>query len=49
MSDKTQVLVIDDDPAIRSFLHTSLNNHGYDVLEAKTGHEGYLASNTSTP
>jgi two-component system KDP operon response regulator KdpE len=49
MSDKTQVLVIDDDPAIRSFLHTSLSAHGYDVLEAKTGQEGIQQATHQLP
>jgi two-component system KDP operon response regulator KdpE len=34
------VLVIDDEKAIRRFLHTALTAYGYDVYEAATGQEG---------
>jgi two-component system KDP operon response regulator KdpE len=34
------VLVIDDEKAIRRFLHTALTAYGYDVHEAATGQEG---------
>jgi len=39
---KTKILVIDDELAIRRFLRTSLNSHGYDVHEAATGQDGIL-------
>jgi two-component system KDP operon response regulator KdpE len=32
-----RVLVVDDEPAIRRFLRTSLRAEGYDVVEAETG------------
>jgi two-component system KDP operon response regulator KdpE len=32
-----RVLVADDEPAIRRFLHASLSAHGYDVFEAADG------------
>jgi two-component system KDP operon response regulator KdpE len=32
-----KVLVVDDEPAIRRFLRTSLTAHGYQVSEAETG------------
>ncbi len=32
-----RVLVVDDEPAIRRFLHASLSAHGYDVFEAADG------------
>jgi two-component system KDP operon response regulator KdpE len=35
-----RVLVIDDEPAIRRFLRTSLDAQGYVVLEAETGETG---------
>ncbi len=38
MSDETKrVLVVDDEPAIRRFLRTTLTAHGYTVCEAATG------------
>jgi two-component system KDP operon response regulator KdpE len=40
MSDaRDTVLVVDDEPQIRRFLRTSLIVHGYDVVEASSGHE----------
>ncbi len=35
-----RVLVVDDEPAIRRFLRTSLAAHGYTVFEAANGQEG---------
>jgi two-component system KDP operon response regulator KdpE len=32
-----RILVIDDEPAIRRFLRTSLRAEGYDIVEAETG------------
>jgi two-component system, OmpR family, KDP operon response regulator KdpE len=37
----TRILVIDDEPAIRRLLRTSLAAEGYDVVEAATGDEGW--------
>jgi two-component system, OmpR family, KDP operon response regulator KdpE len=34
------VLIIDDEPPIRRFLHASLTAEGYRVVEAETGEEG---------
>ncbi len=34
------ILIIDDEPPIRRFLHASLSSEGYRVLEAPTGEEG---------
>lgn len=41
---KIRVLVIDDEPAVRRFLRTSLGAHGYDVIEAATGEDGIQAA-----
>ena len=40
MSAIVRILVIDDEPAIRRFLRTSLGAEGYDVLEAEDGEMG---------
>jgi two-component system KDP operon response regulator KdpE len=40
MSAVLRILVIDDEPAIRRFLRTSLGAEGYDVLEAQDGETG---------
>lgn len=46
---KTKVLVIDDEHAIRRFLRTSLSAHGYEVHEAATGADGIVQSVTIQP
>jgi two-component system KDP operon response regulator KdpE len=38
-----RVLVVDDEPAIRRFLHTSLSGHGYLLFEAANGQEALSA------
>jgi two-component system KDP operon response regulator KdpE len=38
-----RVLVVDDERAIRRFLHASLTAHGYTVFEASTGREALAA------
>ena len=38
-----RVLVVDDEPAIRRFLHTALAGHGYSLFEASSGQEGLSA------
>jgi two-component system KDP operon response regulator KdpE len=40
MSNPLRVLVVDDEPAIRRFLRTSLSAQGYSVLEAENGEMG---------
>ena len=39
---KTKVLVVDDEHAIRRFLRTSLSAHGYEIHEAATGEDAIL-------
>jgi two-component system, OmpR family, KDP operon response regulator KdpE len=40
LSDRTSVLVIEDEPQIRRLLRTSLNANGFAVLEAPSGRDG---------
>lgn len=40
---QARVLVVDDEPAIRRFLHVSLAAHGYVVLEAASGQAAMAA------
>jgi two-component system KDP operon response regulator KdpE len=40
MSHPLRVLVVDDEPAIRRFLRTSLSAQGYSVIEAEDGETG---------
>ena len=43
------ILVIDDDPDVRGFMVTSLEEQGYRVREASDGHEALTALETETP
>jgi two-component system KDP operon response regulator KdpE len=50
MSEKApNVLVVDDERAIRRFLNVSLNAHGYVVFDASTGEEALNAAMTHRP
>jgi two-component system, OmpR family, KDP operon response regulator KdpE len=44
-----RVLVVDDEPAIRTFLRVSLTAHGYKVFEALNGQEAVSAVTTQHP
>lgn len=44
-----RVLVVDDEPAIRRFLHTSLTAHGYTVFEAVNGQDALAAVTACRP
>ncbi len=48
-SDKTRVLVIDDEPPIRRLLRTSLGAEGFEVLEAGTAEQGLALIGSSKP
>jgi two-component system KDP operon response regulator KdpE len=48
-TDKTPILVVDDEPAIRRLLRTSLTAQGYNVLEAETGEEAIAAIGGEKP
>lgn len=39
---KTKILIVDDERAVRRFLRTSLQAHGYDIQEATTGEDAIL-------
>lgn len=38
-----RILIVDDEPAIRRFLHTTLETHDYTVFEAETGEKALRA------
>ncbi len=46
---KETILVADDDPDIRIFLKTSLEEHGYSVVEAENGREALRLFNEASP
>ncbi len=43
------VLVIDDDPMVRSLLAHALKGAGYDVIDAADGHEGLQLARSRMP
>ena len=43
------ILVIDDEPQIRKFLHISLGANGYDVIEAETASSGIALAKLTPP
>ncbi len=46
---KERILIADDDPDIRIFLKTSLEEHGYSVVEAENGREALRLFNETSP
>jgi two-component system, response regulator FlrC len=46
-----RLLVVDDDPLARSMIHTMLSQHGYEVVEVKTGAQALrqLLTDTAMP
>jgi two-component system, OmpR family, KDP operon response regulator KdpE len=49
VSERIRLLVVDDEAPIRRFLHASLPEKEYEVLEAQTGKEGVTAVATVNP
>jgi len=47
--DRFKVLIIDDEPAIRKFLHASLPGEEYQLIEAVDGKDGIRAVATQNP
>jgi len=45
----SQILVIDDEPQIRKFLHISLGANGYTVVEAETAAAGVALAKSTQP
>ena len=39
MAENARILIVDDEPAIRKYLHTVLNAHGYTTFDATRGEE----------
>jgi len=44
-----RILIIEDDPPIRRFLHVSLSSHNYEVIDAETGKEGLMQAAQQPP
>ena len=48
-SEKTPLLVVDDEPAIRRLLRTSLGAEGYEVIEAENAEKAFAAIEARKP
>jgi two-component system KDP operon response regulator KdpE len=46
---KTQILVVEDELAIRRFLRSSLVAHGFDVVESETARDAVVQATTRNP
>ncbi len=46
---KKRVLVIDDEPAVVTYLRTLLSDNGYDTLSADNGRTGFLTAQKEKP
>lgn len=44
-----EILIVDDEPSIRRFLRTVLEEQGYKILEASTGKQGLAMASGSRP
>jgi len=49
ISARPVVLLIEDEPQIRRFLHAALDGQGFRLIEAATGEEGLVAAATRQP
>lgn len=47
--EKTKILIVDDENAIRRLLRTSLTAHGYEIYEAATGEDAILQAANVQP
>lgn len=48
-TEKTKILIVDDEQAIRRFLRTALSVHGYDIHEAATGEDALVLATSILP
>ena len=46
---KTEILIVDDEPQIRRLLEITLESNGYKVLQAETGKEGVIQAASHPP
>lgn len=49
MSEKKTILIIDDEPDVRTFLKSLLTDHGYTTVEAADGVEGMKQAREASP
>ncbi|MGL6253520.1 MAG: response regulator, partial [Billgrantia desiderata] len=48
-TERSRILIVDDEPQIRRFLRISLLSQGFDVSEAGSGREGLELADTQRP
>jgi CheY-like chemotaxis protein len=49
MSETKKILVVDDEPDIRSYLEMVLKDEGYDTISAENGREGFEKAQSDKP
>ncbi len=49
MSENKTILIVDDEPDVRTFLKSLLSDHGYTTLEAANGIEGLNLAQEASP
>ncbi len=49
MSDKKTILIVDDEPDVRTFLRSLFADHGYETIEAADGAEGMSLARSRSP
>ena len=49
LTQSTHIVIVDDDPDFREFVHIVLEAHGYEVHEARNAVEGLALMRASTP
>jgi len=49
MENKTTILIVDDEPAIRMGLAATIGRYGYSVITAVNGNDGLLKARQSLP
>ena len=49
LTKSTHIVIVDDDPDFREFVHIVLETHGYEVHEAHNAMEGLALMNTVAP
>ena len=45
----TKILIVDDDPDLRTYLSTFLTDNGYEIITAEDGDEGMVKSKKHNP
>ncbi|MDD2269005.1 MAG: response regulator, partial [Eubacteriales bacterium] len=49
MNNKSNILLVDDDPGITNYLNTILNMNGFEMLHAKNSSDAYMMITSYCP